>query len=159
MKTFLSIKEAAEYLEVEYKTVYRLVRQGALPAGKVGGVYRIRAEDIETYFEAQKARTMAEGRREDQASRPPQALLRCGSCFRLLPDRNLAGGPCQTDHCEELLCRACWQRGERLCGEHLPTQEERLKEALADLKAGRIPLLVRAIHARQREMSFMARFE
>ena len=34
MKNFYSIKEAADYLEVDYKVVYRLVREGKIPSGQ-----------------------------------------------------------------------------------------------------------------------------
>ena len=54
MSGFLTLEEAAERLGVEYKTVYRLVRSGDIPAGKVGRIYRIRDEDLEGYFERQK---------------------------------------------------------------------------------------------------------
>lgn len=54
MSKFLTLEEAAERLGVEYKTVDRFVRQGELPAGKVGRVYRIREEDLDGYFERQK---------------------------------------------------------------------------------------------------------
>ena len=160
MKAFLSIKEAAEYLGVEYKTVYRLVKQGKLPAGKVGGVYRIRREDLEAYFEAQIAKTVAQSKKQGELILTPSGvLLRCGRCFRIIPDIEHSGGPCQAPGCEEILCQACWQKGERLCRHHMPSREDRLAQALADLAAGRLSRVVRAVQARQREMSFIARFE
>jgi len=55
MGDFLSIEEAADVLGVHYKTVYRLVRDGELPAAKIGRIYRIKREDLLTYFEDQKA--------------------------------------------------------------------------------------------------------
>ena len=60
MKSYLSIQEAAENLGVEYKTVYRLVKQGEIPAGKIGRVFRIRREDLDAYFERQKAKVLNE---------------------------------------------------------------------------------------------------
>lgn len=158
MKAFLSIKDAAEYLGVEYKTVYRLVKQGELPAGKVGGVYRIRREDLEAYFEAQIARTVAESKEKGPAT-PSEAALRCGRCFRLISDFERCGGPCEAPGCEELLCQACWRKGEHLCRHHMPSREDRLAQALTDLAAGRLLRVVRAVQARQRETSFIARFE
>ena len=53
-KQFLSIREAAQYLNVEYKTLYRLVVAGKIPASRVGGVYRIKRQDIDDYLEGQK---------------------------------------------------------------------------------------------------------
>ncbi len=54
MRLFLSIQEAADILGVQYKTVYRLVRDGELPAAKIRSVYRIKYEDLLSYFEANK---------------------------------------------------------------------------------------------------------
>lgn len=59
MKSFLSIKETAEYLGLEYKTIYRLVRAGELPAARFGGVYRIQYSDLESYIALQKQRVQA----------------------------------------------------------------------------------------------------
>ena len=50
---FFSIQDAADYLAVDYKTIYRLVRAGKLPAEKVGGAYRIRRDVLETYVRSQ----------------------------------------------------------------------------------------------------------
>lgn len=42
---FLTVSETAEYLRVSLRTAYQLVYDGAVPAVKVGGQYRIpRAE-------------------------------------------------------------------------------------------------------------------
>lgn len=52
-KPFLSVREVADYLDIDYKTVYRLVRKGEIPAVKVGGVYRVRRTELESYLERQ----------------------------------------------------------------------------------------------------------
>ncbi len=54
MNTLLSLDQVAEILGVEYKTVYKLVRKGKLPAGKVGRVYRVKSEDLNSFFESSK---------------------------------------------------------------------------------------------------------
>lgn len=54
MRAFLSIQEAANVLGVQYKTVYRLIREGVLPAARIRRVYRIKYDDLLAYFEAQK---------------------------------------------------------------------------------------------------------
>jgi excisionase family DNA binding protein len=38
---FLSVRELGEYLRVSLRTAYQLVNDGAVPAVKVGGQYRI----------------------------------------------------------------------------------------------------------------------
>jgi len=47
----LTINEAAEYLNVERSTLYRLMRQGELaPSARVGQRWRFRLEDLDTYL-------------------------------------------------------------------------------------------------------------
>ena len=41
MAQFFSVQEAADYLEVDYKVVYRLVKEGKLPSSRVGWQFRI----------------------------------------------------------------------------------------------------------------------
>lgn len=42
----LTIKEVAEYLKVNERTVYRLATSGEMPAFKVGGSWRIKEEEL-----------------------------------------------------------------------------------------------------------------
>ena len=42
----MTIEEVAEYLRVHTSTVYRLVRQGALPAVKIGKQWRVDRETL-----------------------------------------------------------------------------------------------------------------
>ena len=44
------MNEVAEALRVSRMTVYRLIKQGDLPALRVGRGYRIREEDVHTYL-------------------------------------------------------------------------------------------------------------
>ena len=48
---WLSVPEAAEYLGVGMRTVYKLVDQGLIPAYKLGRVIRIKKEDAEDFLE------------------------------------------------------------------------------------------------------------
>jgi len=50
----LTIKQIAEYLQVNEKTIYTLVREGDLPAFKVRGQWRFKKEDIENWIEENK---------------------------------------------------------------------------------------------------------
>lgn len=155
-RPFLSIKDAAAYLGVDYKTVYRLVRSGDLPAGKIGGVYRIRHEDLERFFERQK---QAAGAGDWQPAEVAD-VMKCGRCLRIILDEDQIGGACQHNGCEELLCQTCWEaQPDRLCEAHRPGEAEALAVARARLHAGEIPLLVTALEARQRELAFVARFD
>jgi excisionase family DNA binding protein len=47
---FVTVNEVAEALRVSRMTVYRLIKQGELPALRVGRGYRIREEDVHRYL-------------------------------------------------------------------------------------------------------------
>lgn len=157
MGPFLSIQDAADYLGVDYKTVYRLVRAGKLPAGKFGGMYRIRREDLEAYFQAQVAETA--GRSQEALMTPPEIALKCGNCFRILRSPREVAGTCTLAGCGEPICSICWGGGARHCADHRPGGQERLTQAQAALARGEIQHLVTAIAARQLEQAWIARFD
>ena len=46
----MTIEEVAEYLRVHPSTVYRLVRQGSLPAVKIGKQWRVDREALEEWL-------------------------------------------------------------------------------------------------------------
>ena len=48
------IREVADYLNVNEKTVYRLAQRYELPAFKVAGAWRFKREDIDLWIEHQK---------------------------------------------------------------------------------------------------------
>jgi len=54
-KAALTVREVADLLSVDSKTVYRLAQRGELPGFKVAGSWRFMREDIETWIEAQKS--------------------------------------------------------------------------------------------------------
>lgn len=49
----LTIKEVAAYLKIKEKTAYRLVADGKIPGFKVGGSWRFRQSEIETWIDEQ----------------------------------------------------------------------------------------------------------
>lgn len=49
----LTIKEVAEYLKVTERTIYRLAAAKKIPAFKVGGAWRFRTTDIDSWIAAQ----------------------------------------------------------------------------------------------------------
>jgi excisionase family DNA binding protein len=51
--TLLTVREVAEAMRVSTMTVYRLIRAGSLRAIRVGKHFRIRANDLDVYLEAQ----------------------------------------------------------------------------------------------------------
>lgn len=50
----LTLKEVADYLKLAEKTAYRLAAEGKLPGFKVGGSWRFKHSDIESWIEAKK---------------------------------------------------------------------------------------------------------
>ena len=50
----LTLKEVAKYLKLADKTAYRLAAEGKLPGFKVGGSWRFRKTDIQTWINLQK---------------------------------------------------------------------------------------------------------
>lgn len=50
----LTLKEVAAYLKLAEKTAYKLAAAGKLPGFKVGGSWRFKSEDIDSWIEEQK---------------------------------------------------------------------------------------------------------
>jgi excisionase family DNA binding protein len=155
MPEYLSIKDVAEHLNVEYKTVYRLVRQGEIPAAKVGGVYRIHRDDVSAYIQQQTRKVAPSSSTET----PTSEVVKCGICLRLLRTERDIAGQCAFDDCDAPICAACWQEGRRYCVTHRPSRTEQLKRAQQEFRQGEVPVLVTSMAARQREKNYIARFE
>ena len=52
---FLTTEEVLEYLQVNLRTVYRLIKAGQIPAVRVGRQWRFRKTDIDRWLEGQMA--------------------------------------------------------------------------------------------------------
>lgn len=50
----LTIKEVAEYLKVNERTIYRLAASAELPAFKVGNSWRFKRAELEAWIKAQQ---------------------------------------------------------------------------------------------------------
>lgn len=50
----LTLKEVAAYLKLAEKTAYKLAADGKLPGFKVGGSWRFKSKDIESWIEQNK---------------------------------------------------------------------------------------------------------
>jgi excisionase family DNA binding protein len=55
-ETFLTTDEVLEYLQVNLRTVYRLIKAGKLPAVRVGRQWRFRRSDIDAWLDSQRVR-------------------------------------------------------------------------------------------------------
>lgn len=53
---FLTTEEVLEYLQVNLRTVYRLIKAGKIPAVRVGRQWRFRKHDIDVWLESQRTR-------------------------------------------------------------------------------------------------------
>ena len=56
-ETFLTTEEVLEYLQVNLRTVYRLIKAGKIPAVRVGRQWRFRKRDIDAWLDSQRSRT------------------------------------------------------------------------------------------------------
>ena len=54
---FLTTEEVLEYLQVNLRTVYRLIKGGKIPAVRVGRQWRFRKTDIDSWLESQRPRS------------------------------------------------------------------------------------------------------
>ena len=53
---FLTTEEVLDYLQVNLRTVYRLIKAGKIPAVRVGRQWRFRKRDIDVWLESQRPR-------------------------------------------------------------------------------------------------------
>lgn len=50
-REILTVEQAAEFLQVHKITVYRYIREGLLPAARLGKMYRLFRRDVEAFLE------------------------------------------------------------------------------------------------------------
>jgi excisionase family DNA binding protein len=55
-EVFLTTEEVLEYLQVNLRTVYRLIKAGKIPAVRVGRQWRFRKRDIDAWLDTQRPR-------------------------------------------------------------------------------------------------------
>jgi excisionase family DNA binding protein len=67
-EVFLTTEEVLEYLQVNLRTVYRLIKAGKIPAVRVGRQWRFRKRDIDAWLDSQ--------RRGDRPAASPAAPVR-----------------------------------------------------------------------------------
>ena len=61
-ETFLTTEEVLEYLQVNLRTVYRLIKAGKIPAVRVGRQWRFRKRDIDAWLDSQRPRAAGKER-------------------------------------------------------------------------------------------------
>jgi excisionase family DNA binding protein len=75
---FLTTEEVLEYLQVNLRTVYRLIKAGRIPAVRVGRQWRFRKTDLDAWLESQRPRS------ERPASAPVARPAAVSGRFRVL---------------------------------------------------------------------------
>lgn len=101
---YMSLEEVAEMLGVTYQLIYRLVRSGELPAVRLGKLYRVSQDDLNSYLERSKSGTTGGT---------------CSVCGTFYKTRDSLKSVCTVEDCEEPICFDCWTRlGVRRCKKH-----------------------------------------
>jgi excisionase family DNA binding protein len=76
---FLTTEEVLEYLQVNLRTVYRLIKAGKIPAVRVGRQWRFRKRDIDAWLDSQRPRgeraAVAPGERPARTPERPRVLV------------------------------------------------------------------------------------
>lgn len=153
-RDLLKIDDAARYLGVTRRWIYRRIGNGELPASKVGGFYFVLKQDLEALLE--------QGRRggaSPESDTPKAPILKCGYCFRLLETDTAIGEICRAEGCEEIICDQCLAEGNVYCFQHVPNREQLWQTALEQHRAGELPVLLKDNMARLREVSFIQRIQ
>ena len=65
----MTVQDVADYLNVDPKTVYRLVNRGELPGFKVGGSWRFHQEDLDAWIVRQKKEAQSVSRKKTRGTR------------------------------------------------------------------------------------------
>src|ERR1700722_16386490 len=95
-ETFLTTEEVLEYLQVNLRTVYRLIKAGKIPAVRVGRQWRFRKRDIDAWLDSQRPRgqaraaTAAPARPAGAATRPRVLVVDDEASIRDLLAKTLA---------------------------------------------------------------------
>ena len=95
-ETFLTTEEVLEYLQVNLRTVYRLIKAGKIPAVRVGRQWRFRKRDIDAWLDSQRPRggarpaTAAPARPAGAMARPRVLVVDDEASIRDLLSKTLA---------------------------------------------------------------------
>lgn len=97
-EAFLTTEEVLEYLQVNLRTVYRLIKAGRIPAVRVGRQWRFRKSDIDAWLDSQRPRgeaapaaaTAARGAPAPTSARPRVLVADDEASIRELLSKTLA---------------------------------------------------------------------
>lgn len=68
----MTVDQVAAYLQLNRLTVYRYVREGRIPAAKIGKIYRLLKADVDRFLEEQKSAPSGVGRESLAAPAQPR---------------------------------------------------------------------------------------
>ena len=54
MREIMTPREAAEYLSVHVRTIYRLAKHGDIPGRKIGGSWRFKKDTLDSWLSEKK---------------------------------------------------------------------------------------------------------
>jgi excisionase family DNA binding protein len=74
-EVFLTTEEVLEYLQVNLRTVYRLIKAGKIPAVRVGRQWRFRKRDIDAWLDSQRSAGSGPSAGAPGAQRRPRILV------------------------------------------------------------------------------------
>ena len=57
-KEVLTVKQVAEFLQMDERTIYKLAKQGDIPSFKVSNQWQFLKKDIESWVEQKKSEVM-----------------------------------------------------------------------------------------------------
>jgi excisionase family DNA binding protein len=77
---FLTTDEVLEYLQVNLRTVYRLIKAGKIPAVRVGRQWRFRKRDVDAWLDGQRAAPAV----PQSGHQPAPPLQSTRGCYRVL---------------------------------------------------------------------------
>ena len=67
MKEIMTPREAAEYLSVHVRTIYRLAKNGGIPGRKIGGSWRFKKDALDEWLSWREHSSSNEQEVEGQA--------------------------------------------------------------------------------------------
>ena len=138
----MTLQEAADRLGVHYMTAYRYVRQGRLPATRVGAEWRIRTVDVNALRRpsAKRARRGAARARADAKGLERCMLAGDSPGAWWLVKSQLDGGLDPSGVLTELVVPALRSIGERWAGGDVSVAEEHRATAVAQRLVGHLGL-------------------
>jgi excisionase family DNA binding protein len=71
--SFMTTEEVLEYLQVNLRTVYRLIKAGRIPAVRVGRQWRFRKQDLDAWLDSQRSLSGAGAGATKPAARPEES--------------------------------------------------------------------------------------